>query len=185
VVVAVSFRNSWTIAGVPFNDDEQRRVRDVAVQTLREAFNGYDVDVVDDGREAPHRIIIEDTPYSSPMYFSGVGVTGPTATVSSVRVDGLFSAELSVLGCDSIARCRAKTRDELVTGLGVGIGATAAHELGHQRGLDFTRHTACDDCYDSARSTSYAHFFGRKHWSDEAVGIMRSRLPQVAANRPS
>jgi len=179
----MAFHNSWTIGGVRLSDDEQRRVRDVAIHTLRQAFSGFDVVVVDDGVTAPHRIIVEDTPYSSPMYFSGVGVTAPTSTVSSVRADGLFGAELSVVGCESMTRCPAKTREQLVTGLGVGIGATAAHELGHQRGLAFTRHAACDDCYDSARSTSYAHFFGRKRWSEDAVRIMRSRLAESVRPR--
>ncbi len=179
VGVSMSFGNSWTIAGERLTADEQRSVRDAAVRTLHEAFAGFDVEIVEAERGAPHKILVEDTPYSAPMYFSGVGVTLPTTTVSSVRADGLLGAELSVIGCESVTRCGAKTRQELLIGLGVGIGATAAHELGHQRGLDFTRHAACDDCYDSARSTSYTHFFGRKRWSGEALRIMRLRLRAV------
>jgi hypothetical protein len=106
-------------------------------------------------------------------------VTIPTATTSWIRFDSLYYAEMAVLGCDTVARCPSKTRAEIVGGLGVGIGATGAHELGHQRGLEFTRHSSCGDCYDGAASTSYAHFFGVKHWSPEALTSMRSRLPHA------
>lgn len=183
VVVSVGFHNSWTIGGVPFSELEQRRVREIAVDTLRAAFSGFDVRVAEGVAASTNHIVVEDTPYSAPMYFSGVGLTRPTAAVSSVRVDGLLGAELSVLGCESILRCSTKTRHEMVAGLGVGIGATAAHELGHQRGLGFTHHASCDDCYDSVRSASYAHFFGRKHWSTDSLRAMRAVLRPVA--RPS
>jgi hypothetical protein len=176
VTVSIEFRNSWTIGGVPLAAAEQRVVRSAAVGTLRAAFSAFDVRVAEDDRIASHRIVVSDTPYSAPMYFGGVGLTRATAADSSVHADGLFSAELTVLGCESMLRCAAKTREKLVVGLGVGIGATAAHELGHQRGLAFTHHAACDSCYDSATSTSFTHFFGRKHWSPDSLHAMRAVL---------
>lgn len=176
VTVQVLFRNTWTISGVELTDEERRRIQDMALRTLRGAFAGFDVHVGD--AEAGHRIVVEDTPYSSKLYLGSVGVTVPTATVSSVRIDSLYYAELGVLRCETLVRCPAKTRDEIITGLGTGIGATAAHELGHQRGLEFTRHSACDECYDGTRATSYQHFFGEKHWSADALKIMTAVLPR-------
>jgi hypothetical protein len=69
-------------------------------------------------------------------------------------------------------------RAALVDGLGRGVGATAAHELGHQAGFRFALDSRCDDCYDGRASTSYAHFFGRMHWSDPALQIMVRTLPR-------
>jgi hypothetical protein len=60
----------------------------------------------------------------------------------------------------------------MVDALGRGVGATAAHELGHQAGLGFSRDHTCDDCYDGSSAKSRAHFFGEKHWSPEALRMM-------------
>jgi len=102
--------------------------------------------------------------------------------VSSVRFDVLVNEELAAAACASLARC-AKPRAELLEGLGRGIGATAAHELGHQSGLAFARDSACEDCYDGKASASYVHFFGRKHWSDGALASMRAALPARHSER--
>ncbi len=61
----------------------------------------------------------------------------------------------------------------MVEGLGRGIGATGAHELGHQRNFGFSRDVVCDSCYDSHTSESYVHFFGKKDWSKNAKDIMK------------
>ena len=61
--------------------------------------------------------------------------------------------------------------------LGRGIGATAAHELGHQAGLGFATDSRCEDCYDGNTSTRNVHFFGEKHWSDAALTRMKHVLP--------
>src|SRR5206468_12541024 len=106
-------------------------------------------------------------PYGSTPLFRAPGAAGltyPASTVSSVRFDVLFFAERSAAGCHDATPCT-KTRAELLEGLGRGIGATAAHELGHQAGIEFVRDSPCADCYDGNRSTSYAHFFETKHWS--------------------
>jgi hypothetical protein len=72
----------------------------------------------------------------------------------------------------------------LLDGFGKGIGATAAHELGHQAGFSFAIDSHCDDCYDGNTSTGYNHFFGTKHWSDRAMQIMRRVLPTATVSNP-
>ena len=83
---------------------------------------------------------------------------------------------MAAAGCRGFAHCT-KTRAELLEGFGKGIGATAAHELGHQAGFGFAIDSHCEDCYDGNMSTGYNHFFGTKHWSDRALQIMRRVLP--------
>jgi hypothetical protein len=66
----------------------------------------------------------------------------------------------------------------MVEALGRGIGATGAHELGHQVFLGFALDSTCDDCYDGRTSTTHDHFFGTKHWSNDALAVMRRVLPR-------
>jgi hypothetical protein len=95
-----------------------------------------------------------------------------------VRIDVLFFAELSAAECREMRACT-KSRAALLDGLGRGVGATAAHELGHQAGIRFVTDSQCDDCYDGNRSTSYVHFFGTKRWSPEAAAGMTRLLPRA------
>ncbi len=83
---------------------------------------------------------------------------------------------MAAVDCVDLDRC-SKTRAQLLEGLGRGVGATAAHELGHQVGLEFSTHAACDDCYDGPSATNAAHFFGPLRWSDPARAVMGRVLP--------
>jgi hypothetical protein len=174
VVVAVTFVNSWRMAGDALSGDEQAIVRRATLETLRAAYDRFGVRF-EEAASAARIIRVEDTPYSRP-FFGAAGMTYAVTRVSSVRFDVLVNAELAAAGCASPAQC-AKSRRDLLEGLGRGVGATAAHELGHQAGFGFALDSPCEDCYDGRASTSYAHFFGRKHWSARALSLMREQLP--------
>jgi hypothetical protein len=176
VDIGVTFGNTWRIRGQTLTADEQARIKRTALATLRGALSDFDVHVAEDG-PAARTIKIEDTPYGRMLNFGASGMTYPVSMVSIVRFDILANNVLAAAGCETLDGCAASTRGELVEGLGRGIGATAAHELGHQAGLGFSHDARCDDCYDGDTSTSYAHFFGAKHWSDGARAQMRRTLP--------
>jgi hypothetical protein len=179
--VAVRFDNSWRIGAEPLTPSERTVVVRTALDTLRGAFDGFAVRIVEASGGA--RVVrVEDTPFSSVQLFGESGVTFPTAIVSSVRADLLANATLASVHCRAIVPCPT-ARWQIVEGWGRGIGATAAHELGHQRGFRFALDVACDDCYDGRASTSYAHFFGRKRWSDGARAIMARTLPRAGVSR--
>ena len=178
--VGVTFTNTWRVRGQTLTADEQSRIKRTALATLREAFRDFAVQFAEDDTAA-RKIRIEDTPYGRMLNFGASGMTYPVALVSSVRFDVLANNVLAAAGCETLDRCAAKTRHELVDGLGRGVGATAAHELGHQAGFRFALDSRCDDCYDGKSSTSYAHFFAAKHWSDRAVQIMARTLPHKPA----
>jgi hypothetical protein len=162
---------------------EQALVKRTALQTLRRAYEGFGVQFSERAaRDVSDRVIkVEDTPYGHPplLYFGAAGMTFPATTVSSVRFDVLCVAELSVAHCRNAASCDTKTREELLEGLGRGVGATAAHELGHQAGFEFAIHSSCDDCFDGRSAVTGVHFFGVKHWSDNATVRMRRVLPST------
>jgi hypothetical protein len=174
--VAVAFANAWQVGGDELTADERRRLAGAALDAMRDAFSGFDV-VIAEAPSGARLIRVEDTPPVRTPFFGAAGVTYPAARTSSVRFDILANLALAAVHCRDLARCAAMPRAALVDGLGRGVGATAAHELGHQAGFRFALDSRCDDCYDGSASTSYAHFFGRKHWSDPALQIMARTLP--------
>lgn len=170
IEVGVTFTNSWRVNGDPLAASEQALIKETTFATLKHAFGGFNVRFTEGG--VGNRLIrVEDTPDGPRLY--AAGLTYPTSTTSSVRFDILYRMEMMAVRCQRLDTCEAKTRAELVDGLGRGIGATAAHELGHQSGLGFSHDARCDDCYDGAASASFAHFFGDKHWSDHALERLR------------
>ena len=181
LAVSVVFENGWTLGKQTLTDSEESLVRNTALQTLRSAYSGFNVHFSDE--PSGERLIkVEDAPYrpygpGSIVSPGAVGGTYPVTKVSSVYPDALYPIELAAARCQDIIGCDTKTRQQLVEGLGRGIGATAAHELGHQAGLHFSRDSRCDDCYDSHSANAYVHFFGTKRWSTEALTKMRRVLP--------
>jgi uncharacterized membrane protein len=175
--VAVTFANTWRVGGEDLTTEERARLTRAALDAMRAAFAGFDV-VIAEASSGARLIRVEDTPAVRTPFFGAAGVTYPAARTSSVRFDVLANLELAVVHCRDFAHCAAMPRGALVNGLGRGVGATAAHELGHQAGFRFALDSRCDDCYDGNTSTSYAHFFGQKHWSDRALQIMNRTLPR-------
>ena len=176
--VGVTFDTSWTFGSATLDHSDQAIVKAATFTSLRQAFTGFDLRFAETD-QAERLIRVEDTPYGSKLAFGAVGMTYPASLGSSVRIDVLFFAELSAAKCTDVDRCT-KTRAELWDGLGRGVGATAAHELGHQAGyFRFARDSPCDDCYDGRWSGTATHFFGTKHWSPEAFAIMNSVLPRI------
>lgn len=175
--VAVTFANAWRVGGDELTMEERSRLTRAALEAMRAAFSGFDM-VIAEAPSGARLIRVEDTPAVRTPFFGAAGVTYPAARTSSVRFDVLANLELAVVHCRDFAHCAAMPRGALVEGLGRGVGATAAHELGHQAGFRFALDSRCDDCYDGNASTSYAHFFGQKHWSDRALQIMNRTLPR-------
>jgi hypothetical protein len=181
--VALMFEDDWRIGSLPMTEDERRLVQRVALRTLETAYAGFDVQFGGDGERV---IRVENARYVSPgpgaMAVAGaVGVTYPVFRESTVHPETLFGAELLAAGCPELDACATKSRQQLLEGLGHGIGATAAHELGHQAGLRFSRDSLCDECYDGHRATTYVHFFGVKRWSTDALSVMRRELRSTDA----
>jgi hypothetical protein len=188
--VGVSFENGWNLRSEMLTEAEQMLVKHAALQTLRTAYAEFDVQFGD--LPGAGRVIkVEDTPYNT--YGPGAivfpvppaGTTFPVAKVSSIRLDALYSIELAVVHCQAATACSAKTREQLLEGLGRGVGATAAHELGHQSGLHFSGDSRCDDCYDGHSASTHAHFWGTKHWSDDALIVMKRVLASSSDAAPT
>jgi hypothetical protein len=185
VRIGLAFDNDWRIGREMLTAPEQAGVRVAALRTLRQAFRGFDVTVREE-RDAD-RVVIVDKGYVAGLVPRGqpapVGETLPFAVVSRVHFEEIAATLLAVVGCAEIGGGCTKTRSELVEGLGQGIGATAAHELGHQVGFRFAVDEPCDVCYDGHTAKTYEHFFGTPHWSDGAMSMMRRVLPPDVGTR--
>jgi len=171
VTVGVTFSNTWDIGSSgALSQPEIAIVKDTAFQVLRDAYKGFAV-FFSEGSRPSHTIIVRSGLYGK------AGETTPFSSVSNVDYDDLYFSLLKILGIRSPGE-KGITRDQLVEGLGRGIGATGAHELGHQGNFSYaTDTTVCDSCYDAHSADSYVHFFGMKHWSDAAMALMKRQLP--------
>ena len=178
VSIGLVFDNEWRLNAATLTTEEQTALKTTALRALQQAFHGFDV-TVREGRSAD-RLVIVDTGYVAGLRQRGqpapVGETLPFARASYVHFDEMFQTLLAVVGCADLAGCRT-SREEMIEALGRGIGATAAHELGHQVGFNFAVDAICDACYDGRTSRTDEHFFGSLHWSDAALSTMRRVLP--------
>src|SRR5256886_8912071 len=122
IKIAVVFSTTWAFESL--NEADQAVVKRAALDTLRQAFDGFDV-VFAETAAGDRTIRIEDTPYASNpgqlISFGAAGVTYPAAMVSSVHDDVLFGAELAAVRCPKVNECT-KTRTELFEALGTAMG---------------------------------------------------------------
>jgi hypothetical protein len=169
--VGVVFADNWALGPAVLSESEIAIVKETAMATLRQAYDGYSVSFTE-GADAERIIRVNRGGFMA-------GATPIGSRVSRVSIDGTYLSLFVVAGCQGLATCTTKSRAELVVALGRGIGATAAHELGHQAGLRFCRDSPCAECYDSGRSSTREHFFGTKHWSPAAVAMMNHVLPRT------
>jgi hypothetical protein len=185
ITVGVDFapgiKAAWSYNGAsPLSTEEWESLKNMALAAARTAFAGYAVDFseVPPGNQYDREVHVKNTSDK------GDGATFPVYKYSDVHFWTVNStmAALPELGCGTvnIDVCAVQTgrpRSELITALGRGVGNTAAHELGHQAGLNFNSHTGGMDCYDSPSAVGqYAKFFGTLRWSNNAKEMMRRTL---------
>src|SRR5215468_1484515 len=96
LTVAVTFVNSWRIGAEPLTEAEQTHVKQAALDAMRIAFAGFDVEVAEQPSGGSRIIRVEDTPFGRRLDFGATGVTYPASRTSSVRFDVLANVELAV-----------------------------------------------------------------------------------------
>jgi RHS repeat-associated protein len=163
------WENNWTSPDEKglLNDGEIQIVKQTAYATFKRAYTGFNVDSIE-GLGGNREIHI------SRLLDEGVGNTYPSSKSSTVFYPNMVSTLLQVVRTNRLV----KNRAELIEALGNGIGATAAHELGHQASLGFTTHISAQGFYDTKGldGTSTDHFFGVLRWSPEAIELIDGSL---------
>jgi RHS repeat-associated protein len=173
----------WDTAFRDFNSSnslssaEIQDVKSTAKTEFERAYRGFNVEI---DETAERKIIINDD-WGSGMGTSGGTENGSTAPAGFSATSFVYYNVLK-FGINEINSKMGlnKSRSELVHGLGQGIGATAAHELGHQANLEYISHNVTQGYYDSKETTAEGggdtHFFGQLKWTPEALEKMNRVL---------
>jgi hypothetical protein len=164
--VSFEWKNKWTFRKESLSIEEIQETKDLALESFRAAFAGFGV-VITNG-QGSNRIIVDG--------FSGgsdVGMTLPLQNYSYV-----YYEDISVLANRIGHNCGIDDRNEVVRGIGKGIGRVAAHEFGHQGWPTFTIHNVDDpNSYDYRDGgDSWALYYGELHWSEASLVGMRRDL---------
>jgi hypothetical protein len=164
---------------------ERDLVKRTAFETMKTAYQGFCVEFMEDEREPP--LVNNDPTNERHVYVlntdgpnGAAGKTEATAAESSVYLIAQVNSLRVMAGCSALFDdCGTRPRVTLVTALGRGLGATIAHEFGHQGGVwevwtqdDYN----CMDCYDSPSANTPDHFFSPLHWTEAASVIMNRVL---------
>jgi RHS repeat-associated protein len=164
--VSFEWKNKWTFRNENLSIEEIQETKNLALESFRMAFVGFGV-VVTNG-QGGNRIIVDG--------FSGgseVGMTPPLQNYSYVYYD-----DIRILA-DRIGHdCGIDERNEVLRGIGKGIGRVAAHEFGHQGFPTFTIHNTDDpNSYDYRDGgDTWALYYGELHWSERSLEGMRRDL---------
>jgi RHS repeat-associated protein len=169
ITVGVDWSSDWELHPKEMlNGSEIDLVKTTAMETLRRAYTGFRV-LFNESGYGYRKIRIRNQRHGSAL-----GETLNVSTESTVfLIDHLESLD------DVVRMNHLKTgRREYLEALGRGLGATAAHELGHQAGLGYVYDRLVDPSTYDFYQGNYELFFTEKHWSRFALERMRDVIPQ-------
>jgi RHS repeat-associated protein len=168
ITVGLEWTDNWELrSGDSLSGSEVDSLKAEAMRTLRAAYVGFRV-LFNESGMGQRKIRIRNQRHGTAL-----GETLNTSLESDVfLIDHRESLDAVT------AENRIKVgRKEYVEALGRGLGATAAHELGHQAPLWYVFDRAADpSTYDHYRG-SYELFFTQKRWSKFALDRMNDVLP--------
>ena len=134
---------------------------------VERAFSGLRLDITDD-RDAFWRVTVVGTPAGSPTFrypFAAAGeshVFGPLGSWGSVG--------FLILAHNAIEYApRGASRDEVVTGIGRGIGRAAAHEFAHQalglNNVSYIDNRTDATSYEYGNADRPSQYYGELRWT--------------------
>jgi RHS repeat-associated protein len=173
ITVGVEFPAAWDLGRDTLEQPVIDLVKQTALQTMRDAYKDYNV-LFNEGGGA-RKIKVHN------KVGQAVGVTWVTNGFSDLYLENFYNPLTNQLKCYPLSECVREGHydwNTIAMALGRGIGATGAHELGHQVGLNFVQDIACDSCYDSDTAETRDHFFGPLNWSERAKRKMDIILPR-------
>jgi RHS repeat-associated protein len=141
-------------------------VKDSAVNSMREAYAGFKVAISKEGGGTRKIVVSPQLDEAGKTFFNSYVSTVyyPTLLFMLKR----YAKERGV-----------SERLEMLTALGRSIGRVAAHEMGHQGGLNFVLDNSKDqNSYDYKSSDRPQLFFGNLYWSDQASKAMQRVIPK-------
>ena len=153
--------------GGPVTTDELTRLQQISRAEVRRAYAGLRINVTEN-RGAFWRVAVVGTPAGSPTFrypFAAAGeshVFGPLGSWGSVG--------FLILAHNAIEYApRGASRDEVVTGIGRGIGRAAVHEFAHQAlGLDnvsYIDNRTDATSYEYGNADRPEQYYGELRWT--------------------
>ena len=157
--------------GGPIDEREKRVIEDTARRELTGAFAEFRLEI-GSGRDAPYVVrVVQQFPASNQMPFGAAGQS------LALTVGGFGSVSFLMLGSLAIANAPpGATREEVIEGIGRGVGRAAAHEFAHQLlPREFIDASADDGSYEYELAARTAQYYGPMHW-DGARPLLAKRL---------
>jgi RHS repeat-associated protein len=180
ISVSWKWENDWNDINTDgrLSDSEIQTVKEMAYLSFNKAYAGFNVKIVENSTatRGVHVSKMSGDPRSE--HDSEMGATYGTSRESTVFYPGVMMALKAVVKNNNLV----KSRGELIEALGRGIGATAAHELGHQYGLAYTDDIRASGYYDTfgvAENAGPEHFFGELRWSETALKKIEDNISRT------
>jgi hypothetical protein len=151
-------------------------IKRVANEEVRRAFRGY-------------RVVISGTPRSfwrvAVIKEMGFKLPWAGATVSLGPLGGLGRVAFTSLAINALSNAPpAATRQEIVVGIGRGIGHAAIHEFAHQiLGSGLLQESSDKTAYECETADRFEQYYGQLHWTtaidalDRRIGPRRGVHP--------
>lgn len=168
--VALQWENTFALDGRPLDETEIAVVKLWAAHTMRRAYSGFAVEVSEG--HGTNVIHIRDACAQPECDADSAGDTWLFSKSSNVYYNVLARRALSH------GKQQNGDRMQVLRGLGQGIGATAAHELGHEWPI---RMPSVDQRHDKNGYDYYSfdrpeHFYGQLHWTEDSLKLLRKSL---------
>ena len=166
----LKWENTFTLDGRVLSDTEIELVKLWAVHTMRRAHSGFAIEL--SKRDGTNIIHIRDVCTHVRCDADSAGDTWPLSKSSNVYYSVLAKRALSH------ATGQRNDRMHVLMGLGQGIGATAAHEVGHEWpiGMPTVDQRHDGGGYDYYTFDRYHHSYGQLHWTEASLTLLRKNL---------
>ena len=153
-----------TRIGGPLTQGDVDFIKRVSREELERAFSGLRI-AVTDRRDAIWRIrVVYDIPRAGPLSMvpRNTPRSGEMRTVGFLGGTGSVDFQQLAFAAFHYAP-EGATRDDIIRGIGRGIGRTAAHEFGHAMGL--LGHSDDPLSYEAGSWDRAAQYYGELHWA--------------------
>jgi len=145
----------------PIDAGERNTIRSIALAELRLAFAEFRFDV-SDSHDAPYTVhVVQEFPASRLTPFGAAG-----QSIVLAPLGGFGSVSFQVVGSLAVTQAPpGATRQQIIEGIGRGIGRAAAHEFAHQLLPNVQIDASTDDrSYEFEAAARPAEFYGAMHW---------------------
>jgi hypothetical protein len=148
--------------GGPFTSSEIDAVKQISRRELTHAFSGLKV-AFTDSRQAPLTVVVQRSiPRRKGQRLPNAGETfamGPFGARSVIDFTEVLMAAMAHAPAGT-------TREQLVTGIGRGVGRVAVHELAHGiLGAGAMDNQTDDHSYEYFTHNRPSQFYGELHWT--------------------